>query len=348
MSTPMSSRTPPCSRSGREPACTSRGARSTTSSSGSRRCSRWSLSSRGNPRSRSARCAATGSSVPRPQTGNTLPLSAIRTATRRHARCRRALQSINRRARAARQPVATYRRSRSRKSDRSRNRASTRLAGGASGLACEAPGGAADRFDVALVEVGHLDPAGEAHAVALPVEAVGEDHLALRAGGDGGQVDDRAHPVAHAQVELIGVRPGKCVRLPKLHRATFCRNGAAAGDSSAELRAHDVAHVPGWIDERQVVVLVVVDVADVLVDPDEVDDLSVLKVARHVEGGRASGAAAELHSAGAVPTSTGTEVTTVFGRYSSRALRANADWLCSHCVFHCVTNSGITTVMMSS
>ena len=29
-------------------------------------------------------------------------------------------------------------------------------------------------------------------------------------------------------------------------------------------------------------------------------------------------------------------------------MRANADWLCSHCVFHCVTNSGMTTVMMSS
>ena len=36
------------------------------------------------------------------------------------------------------------------------------------------------------------------------------------------------------------------------------------------------------------------------------------------------------------------------GRYSRRALRANADWLCSHCVFHGVTNSGMTTVMMSS
>ena len=33
------------------------------------------------------------------------------------------------------------------------------------------------------------------------------------------------------------------------------------------------------------------------------------------------------------PTSTGTDVTTVFGRYSRRAFSASADWLCSHCCF---------------
>ena len=121
-------------------------------------------------------------------------------------------------------------------------------------------------------------PPGNRHAVALPVEAVGEDDLALRAGGDGGQVDDRAHPIAHPQIELISVGLGEGVRLPQRH----------CDESSAR------------------------------------------------------------YSVWSVPTSTGTEVTTVFGRYSRRALRANADWLCSHWVFHCVTNSGMMTVITSS
>ena len=58
--------------------------------------------------------------------------------------------------------------------------------------------------------------------------------------------------------------------------------------------------------------------------------------------------AARPDATASASTSTGTDVTTVFGRYSRRALRANADWLCSHCVFHCVTNSGMTTVITSS
>ena len=44
----------------------------------------------------------------------------------------------------------------------------------------------------------------------------------------------------------------------------------------------------------------------------------------------------------------GTLTTTVCGRYSKRALSASADWLCSHWLDTLVTNSGMTTVMMSS
>ena len=47
-------------------------------------------------------------------------------------------------------------------------------------------------------------------------------------------------------------------------------------------------------------------------------------------------------------TSRGTDVTTVFGRYNSFAFSMNADWLWRNCVAQPVTNSGMTTVMMSS
>src|SRR3954454_5935582 len=73
------------------------------------------------------------------------------------------------------------------------------------------------RLDVAAVEIAELDTIGEQDAVALPVEPVRQDHLADGAGLGAVQLDDRANLVAHAQVELIGVRPGQRVRLPHRH-----------------------------------------------------------------------------------------------------------------------------------
>ena len=57
-------------------------------------------------------------------------------------------------------------------------------------------------------------------------EPVGEDHLALRAGRDTLQVVDGADPVAHAQIDLIGVRVGEGVWLPERHCRPFCRMAA--------------------------------------------------------------------------------------------------------------------------
>ena len=58
--------------------------------------------------------------------------------------------------------------------------------------------GPADRLDVAVVEVADLRAVDELHAVALPVEAVGEDDLALGADRHARELDGRAHLVAHA------------------------------------------------------------------------------------------------------------------------------------------------------
>ncbi len=86
-----------------------------------------------------------------------------------------------------------------------------RLLGGCLG---EALGGLADRLDVATVEIADLRAVLEQHPVAQPLEAVGEDHLALGALGHAVHLLGGSHPVTHLQVELIGVRRGELVRLP--------------------------------------------------------------------------------------------------------------------------------------
>src|SRR5690606_25827703 len=70
------------------------------------------------------------------------------------------------------------------------------LAGGGLGLLGEAAFGPTDRLQVAVIEIAHLDTVVEQHPVALPVEAVGEDDLALRAGRHPAQIDRRPHPIA--------------------------------------------------------------------------------------------------------------------------------------------------------
>ena len=73
----------------------------------------------------------------------------------------------------------------------------------------------ARRLEVAAVEVADLDAVVEQHPVALPVEAVGQDDLALGARRDA--VAARPWCCTRSpmlQVELVGVRLGQCVRLP--------------------------------------------------------------------------------------------------------------------------------------
>ena len=59
-----------------------------------------------------------------------------------------------------------------------------------------------------MVEIAHLGAVVEEHAVALPVEAVGEQHLALGAEGHPVNLHGRLHAVADAEVDLtvVGLR----------------------------------------------------------------------------------------------------------------------------------------------
>src|SRR5688572_21422747 len=75
-------------------------------------------------------------------------------------------------------------------------------------------GGPADRLDVAVVEIGELGAVVEQHPVAQPVEAVGQQHLALGALRHADQVDRGPDAVADAEVELVLVGRGQRVRLP--------------------------------------------------------------------------------------------------------------------------------------
>jgi hypothetical protein len=71
---------------------------------------------------------------------------------------------------------------------------------------------------MAMVEVTELAAVLEQDAVTLPVEAIGEDDLALGARWNTGQVLRRADLVAELQVELTLVGDGESVWLPELHR----------------------------------------------------------------------------------------------------------------------------------
>src|SRR5437870_4123487 len=75
-------------------------------------------------------------------------------------------------------------------------------------------------LDVAGVEEGALDAVLEADGVPEPGEPVGQDHLALGAHGNAGQVDDRPHPIAHVDVELGAGVARQRVRLPGAHEVS--------------------------------------------------------------------------------------------------------------------------------
>src|SRR5439155_8852882 len=72
-------------------------------------------------------------------------------------------------------------------------------------------------LDVAAVEERALHAVGEADGVALPGDPVGEDDLALGAGGDVGQVDDGPHLVAHVGEQLRTGLTGQRMGLPGAH-----------------------------------------------------------------------------------------------------------------------------------
>jgi len=84
-------------------------------------------------------------------------------------------------------------------------------------------GGPPDRFEMPVVEITELATVGEQHPIALPVEAVGQDHLAIGACRDVppatliDEVDGRTHPITELEVELTVVGLAERVGLPELH-----------------------------------------------------------------------------------------------------------------------------------
>src|SRR5690606_25985903 len=88
---------------------------------------------------------------------------------------------------------------------------------GGLGLLGEPALGPADRLEVAVVEITHLDAVVEQHPVPLPVEPVSEDDLALGACRHPAKIHGRTHPIAGLQVDLTLVGLGEGMRLPDLH-----------------------------------------------------------------------------------------------------------------------------------
>lgn len=80
-----------------------------------------------------------------------------------------------------------------------------------------------------MIKVTHLDAVGEEHPVAQPVEAVGENDFALGANGHSVQLNRAQNLVANAQVELVGVRLGKGMRLPERHALILPDTTTAVG-----------------------------------------------------------------------------------------------------------------------
>ncbi len=83
-----------------------------------------------------------------------------------------------------------------------------------------------------MVEIADLGAVLEQHPIPLPVESVGEDHFALGAHRHAVDLHGRANLVVHAQIDLVGVRCGEGVRLPVLHRPTFCPVRVPTRDSA--------------------------------------------------------------------------------------------------------------------
>lgn len=85
---------------------------------------------------------------------------------------------------------------------------------------------AADRLDVAVIEVADLGAVLEQDAITLPVETVGKNDLALRADRDAMDLCGAAHLVVHLQLDLTGVRCRELVGLPVLHHTQSARKRA--------------------------------------------------------------------------------------------------------------------------
>ncbi len=96
-----------------------------------------------------------------------------------------------------------------------------------------------------MIEVTDLGAVVEEHAVSLPVEAVGEDDLALGPDRHAVDLDRRSNLVVHPQVDLIRVRGGEGVRLPVLHRCHSARSRgqrATPWNTAVRPRSESEAH----------------------------------------------------------------------------------------------------------
>ena len=72
-----------------------------------------------------------------------------------------------------------------------------------------------------MVQVADFGPIVKQHPVALPIEPIGEQHLALGSRDDNSistlNVDRRTHAIADPQIDLISVGSGQRVGLPNRH-----------------------------------------------------------------------------------------------------------------------------------
>ena len=82
---------------------------------------------------------------------------------------------------------------------------------------------AANRLDVAVIEIADFGAVLEQHAIALPIEPVSKNDLALGTNGNAVNFGGRADLVVHLEKNLAVMRRGELMRLPELHRFLFCR-----------------------------------------------------------------------------------------------------------------------------
>ncbi|MBU3718734.1 MAG: trigger factor family protein, partial [Actinobacteria bacterium] len=123
-------------------------------------------------------------------------------------------------------------------------------------------GGAPDRCDVPTVEVAQLDTVHELHAVALPVEAVGEENSPLGARRNVGQIDRGHDLVAQTEVELIRVGLGEGMGLPRRHGDHLGAWRGGAHVSGRRYTSHPVKTTCEAHEGNKVVLSVEIDEAD--------------------------------------------------------------------------------------
>ena len=68
-----------------------------------------------------------------------------------------------------------------------------------------------------MVEVANFCAIFKEHPIAKPVESDGQKHFSFGACGGTIEVDGGDNLVSNAQVDLVCVRVGECVGLPKRH-----------------------------------------------------------------------------------------------------------------------------------
>ena len=123
-------------------------------------------------------------------------------------------------------------------------------------------GGPTDRRDVPSVEVAQLHTVHELDAIALPVEAIGEEHSPLGAGRNVGQVDRGRDFVAESQVELIRMGFGEGMGLPRRHDFHLGAWRGGAHVSGRRYTSHPVKTTCEAREGNKVVLSVEIDEAD--------------------------------------------------------------------------------------